>query len=112
MLKSPVFRFQEERLTDAPVAAFRIRLAAPRELPCLRAWGGLHPLEDEGEELALRWHRTCLGAVEDGTLRVMPHEKGAHIRLNGRLRGWSAFLLLGWMRWRTDRLLDRLVREL
>jgi hypothetical protein len=60
----------------------------------------------------LRWHHTGLGAVEDGTLRVTPHEQGAHLLLNGRLRGWSAFLLLGWMRWRADRLLDRLVREL
>ncbi len=112
MLKTPVFRFQEERLTDAPLETFRNRLADPGTLSCFKSWRGLHPLEDEGEELALRWHRALLGAVEDGTLRVMPHEQGAHIRLNGRLKGWSAFVLLGWMRWRTDRLLDRLVREL
>ncbi len=112
MFKTPVFRFQEERLTDAPVAEFRTRLATPKDLICFKGWPRLHPLEDEGEELVLRWHRTCLGAVEDGTLRVMPHPQGAHVRLNGRLKGWSAFLLLGWMRWRTDRLLDRLVREL
>ena len=111
-MRTPVFRYLEERLTDAPVDAFRARLAAPGALACLKNWPGLHPMEDEGAELALRWHRTWLGAVEDGTLRVLPHERGAHLRLSGRLRGWSAFLLLGWMRWRTDRLLDRLVREL
>jgi len=111
-VRTPVFRFQEERLTDAPMAAFRARLAEPRGLACLGACPGLHPLETEGEELVLRWHRARLGAVEDGTLRVRPHERGAHLCLAGRLRGWSAFLLLGWMRWRTDRLLDHLVREL
>jgi hypothetical protein len=111
-MKKPVFRFQEERLTDAPVAAFRARLSAPGALASLKACPGLHPLEEEGEELVLRWHHACMGAMEDGTLRVMPHEQGSYVRLNGRLMGWSAFLLLGWMRWRTDRLLDRLVREL
>ena len=111
-MPTPVFRFQEERLTDAPVALFRTRLAAPGDLASLRICHGLHPLELEGEEMAIRWHYAFLGAVMDGTLRVMPHEQGAHVRLNGRLRGWSAFLLLGWMRWRTERLLDQLVREL
>jgi len=32
--------------------------------------------------------------------------------LDGRLRGWSGFLVLGWMRWRTEHVLDRLVGEL
>ena len=107
-----MFRFQEERITDAPMEVLRARLAAPSGLACLKPFPGLHPVEDDGVDLALRWHCTRLGAVEDGTLRVMPHERGAHLRLDGRLRGWSAFLLLGWMRFRADRLLDRLVREL
>ena len=107
-----MFRFQEERITDAPMELLRARLAAPAGLACLKPFPGLHPVEDDGVDLALRWHCTRLGAVEDGTLRVMPHERGAHLRLDGRLRGWSAFLLLGWMRFRADRLLDRLVREL
>ena len=111
-MKVPVFRFQEERLTDAPVAVFRDRLSAPGALACLKACPGLHPLEEEGEELVLRWHHLCLGTVEDGTLRVLPRDQGARLRLNGRLRGWGAFLLLGWMRWRTDRLLEHLVRQL
>ena len=111
-MKKPVFRFQEERLTDAPVALFRARLAEPGRLPCLKSCPGLRPVEVEGEELVLRWHHCRMGAVEDGTLRVRPHEQGAHLLLNGRLRGWSAFLLLGAVRWRTETLLARLVREL
>jgi hypothetical protein len=111
MLK-PVFRYQEERLTDAPMSVFRARLADPAALSSLKACPGLHPLEAEGEDLVLRWHHARLGTVEDGTLRVSPHEGGAHLHLAGRLRGWSAFLVLGVVRWRTDRLLDRLVREL
>jgi hypothetical protein len=111
-MRTPVFRFQEERLTDAPVELLRNRLAAPGTLASLRACPGLRPVEREGEELVLRWHHACLGAVEDGSLRVMPHERGAHFRLDGRLRGWGAFLLLGWVRWRTERLMARLVREL
>jgi hypothetical protein len=111
-MKTPVFKFQEEVLTDAPLEAIRTRLTAPDILPSLKACRGLRPLEEEGDELTLRWHHACLGSVEEGTLRVSPHDQGAHLRLDGRLRGWGAFLLLGWMRWRTDRLLDRLVREL
>jgi hypothetical protein len=110
-MRKPVFRFQEERLTDAPLAEFQ-RLAAPGGLVSLRGCPGLGSLESEGEDLVLRCHHAWMGAVLDGTLRVMPHERGAHLRLNGRLRGWTAFLLLGWVRWRTDRLLDHLVREL
>lgn len=111
-MKMPVFKFQEEVLTDAPLATIRTRLATPATLVSLKACRGLRSLEEEGEELTLRWHHTWLGAVEEGTLRVQPHEKGAHLRLDGRLRGWGAFLLFGWMRWRTDRLLDRFIQEL
>jgi hypothetical protein len=111
-MKKPVFRFQEERLTDAPVALFRDRLSDPAGLACLKSCPGLRPMEVEGEDLVLRWHHCRMGSVEDGTLRVMPHEQGAYLLLNGRLRGWSAFLLLGVVRWRTETLLARLVREL
>jgi hypothetical protein len=109
-MKTPVFHFQEEVLTDAPLTLVRERLQAG--LPCLKACPGLRSPELNGEGITLRWHHHVLGAVEEGTLRAEPHEQGAHLRLDGRLRGWSAFLLLGWMRWRTDRLLDHLVREL
>ena len=109
-MKTPVFRFQEEVLTDAPLELVRDRLAAG--LPCLKACPGLRAAEASGDGVVLRWQHHALGAVEEGTLRVEPHEKGAHLRLDGRLRGWSAFLLLGWMRWRTEHLLDKIVREL
>jgi hypothetical protein len=52
------------------------------------------------------------GAEESGTLVLAPDPKGAHLRLEGRLSGWAGFLLLGLLRWRTDRLLDRFVEEL
>jgi hypothetical protein len=45
-------------------------------------------------------------------LTVTPDPKGAHLRLEGRLKGWTGFVLLGLLRWRTDRLLDRFVEEL
>ena len=109
-MKTPVFRFQEEVLTDAPLALVRERLQAG--LPCLKACPGLHPPELGPDSITLRWQHHALGAVEEGTLRAELHEQGAHLRLDGRLRGWSAFLLVGWMRWRTDRLLDRIVKEL
>ena len=111
-MKVPVFRFQDERLTDAPMALIRERLAGPNPPLCLKACPGLRPMEVFGEELVLRWHRTYPGAREEGTLRVRAHERGAYLSLQGRLGGWSAFWLAGWMRWRTDRLLERIVEEL
>jgi hypothetical protein len=112
-MKTPVFRFQEEVVTDAPLDLLLTRLGTPRELPSLRGLCGLCPLEREGEDLVLRWQRHGpLGTVEEGTLRATPHERGAHLRLDGRLRGWAAFLTLGWVRLRMERLLYRLVSEL
>jgi len=109
-MKTPVFRFRSEVLTDAPLALVRERLLAG--LPCLRACPGLRPPEPTGAGLALRWHHPTFGAVEEGTLRAQPHELGAHLSLDGRLKGWSAFIRIAWTRWRTDRLLDQIVREL
>ena len=109
-MKTPVFHFQEEVLTDAPLALVKDHLLAGP--PCLKACPGLHPPEPAGDGLTLRWQHHALGAVEEGTLRVEPHERGAHLRLDGRLRGWTALFLVAWMRWRTDRLLDQIVKEL
>jgi len=111
-VKRPVFRFEEARLTDAPLPVLHTRLNAPESLACLKACRGLRPLEVEGEELTLRWQHARLGSVEEGTLRVRPHARGAELQLQGRLKGWGAFLVVGWVRWRTDRMLDRLVQEL
>ena len=107
-----MFRFQEAVLTDAPLQVLRTRLGAPQSLACLKVCQGLRPLEVEGDELILRWQHARPGSVEEGTLRVRPHEQGAELEWHGRLRGWGAFLVVGWVRWRTDRLLDRLIQEL
>jgi len=111
-MKRPVFRFEEALLTDAPLPVLHARLTAPESLACLKGCRGLRPLEVAGEELTLRWQHARPGSVEEGTLRVRPHPQGAELHLQGRLKGWGAFLLVGWVRWRTDRLLARLIQEL
>jgi hypothetical protein len=75
----------------------------------LGAWAD--PEQSPGR-LVLRWSRTTAGAEATGALIFAPDPKGAHLRLEGRLKGWMGFLLLGMLRWRTDRLLDRFVEEL
>jgi hypothetical protein len=114
-VKTPVFRFEAELLTDAPFGAIGTRLSAlgsPTELRCLRPFRGwLPPLVEDGR-LALRWRHAWAGCEESGELRITPDPKGAHLRLEGRLKGWTGFLLLGLLRWKTDRLLDRFVEEL
>lgn len=109
-MRQPVFHFQEELLTDAPLEVLHTRLT--EGLPCLKACPGLHPPEASGEALAFRWHHHVLGAVEEGTVRLEPHERGTHLRMDLRLRGWSAFLMVGLVRFRTDGLLERIVRSL
>lgn len=113
-MKRPVFSFEAELLTDAPFdhAAARLRGEGPQAFRCLRplsAWGV--PAEGEGR-LVLCWDRRVAGAEEAGTLVLSTDPKGTHLRLEGRMKGWSAFLLFGLLRWRTDRLLDRFVEEL
>lgn len=109
-MRTPVFHFRSEVLTDAPLELVRERLEAG--LPCLRACPGLRPPERTGEGLTLRWHRRALRATEEGTLRLEPDPRGAHLCMDLRMRGWSAFLLVGFARLRTDGLLDRIVRSL
>jgi len=113
-VRRPVFSFEAELLTDAPFEHVVGRLQAEgpqafRSLRALRVWA--EPEFGESR-LALRWRRLAAGAEEWGELSVTPAPKGAHLRLEGRLKGWSAFFLLGALRWRTDRLLDRFVEEL
>ncbi|WP_243286091.1 hypothetical protein [Geothrix terrae] len=113
-MKHPVFSFEAEILTDAPfdLVADRLRDRGPagfRSLRSLRHW---QTPSVEADRLVLQWSRILAGSEESGSLVVSPDPKGAHLRLEGRLKGWSGFVLLGWLRWRTDRLLDRFVEEL
>ncbi len=114
-MRQPVFSFEAEILTDAPfeqVAARLQALASPAELRSLKAFRRWQPVEVAADRLSLRWERTRFGALEQGNILIRPDDRGAHLRLEGRLRGWGGFLLLGLLRWRTDRLLDRFVEDL
>jgi hypothetical protein len=113
-VRRPVFSFQAELLTDAPFEHIRARVLAvgPEGFKSLRALTRWAVPEVSNDRLVLRWFRTVGGAEESGTLVLAPDPKGAHLRLEGRLSGWAGFLLLGLLRWRTDRLLDRFVEEL
>jgi len=114
-VRQPVFTFEAEILTDAPFEQIATRLqglASPAELRSLRAFRGWLPVTVAAETLSLRWERSRAGALEQGAILIRPDDRGAHLRLEGRLKGWSGFLLLGLLRWRTDRLLDRFVEDL
>ncbi|HJV49405.1 MAG TPA: hypothetical protein VJ549_09040 [Geothrix sp.] len=114
-MKHPVFSFEAELLTDAPFEYVRGRiltLDSPAAFRCLRPLRAWQPTVSAPESLLLRWERQVLGAQEQGSLLIRPDAKGAHLRLEGRMKGWGGFLLFGLMRWRTDRLLDRFVEEL
>ena len=113
-MKRPVFSFEAELLTDAPFDHIvgRIRSELPSSFKSLRALGAWAPLEDGPDQRVLRWSRTVAGAEESGALILAAHEKGTHLRLEGRMKGWAGILLFGLLRWRTDRLLDRFVEEL
>lgn len=113
-MKRPVFSFEAELLTDAPfeLVAARLRSEGPQAFKSLRPLGAWAAPEEASGRLTLRWARTVTGAEESGELILSPDAKGAHLRLEGRMKGWSGFLFFGLLRWRTDRLLDRLVEEL
>ena len=113
-MRTPVFRFEAEVLTDAPLEVIeaRLRVAGPAGFRSLRPFREWQPLETSPAGLQLTWLRQRAGVEESGSLSLEPDPKGTHLRLEGRLKGWMGFLLLGWLRWRTDRLLDRFVEEL
>jgi hypothetical protein len=113
-VKHPVFSFEAELLTDAPfdLVTSRLKDLGPGGFRCLRSLRDWQAPVAEEEQLVLRWSRVLAGSEESGSLTVSPDPKGAHLRLEGHLKGWSGFVLLGWLRWRTDRLLDRFVGEL
>ena len=113
-MATPVFSFETELLTDAPYEHVEGRLhrESPQAFKSLRALSVWAAPEGTTDRLVLRWSRTVGGAEESGELTLTPDPKGAHLRLVGHMKGWSAFLFFGLLRWRTDRLLDRFVEEL
>lgn len=114
-MKRPVFSFEAELLTDAPFEHILGRLQAmdsPAAFRCLKSLGIWQAVEFTPEEIRLRWERRVAGALEQGSLRIRSDARGAHLRLEGRMKGWTGFLWFGLLRWRTDRLLDRFVEEL
>ncbi|WLT33360.1 hypothetical protein [Geothrix sp. PMB-07] len=113
-MKRPAFSFEAEVLTDAPFDHIvgRLREEGPQAFKSLKALREWSPLEQADGRVVLRWARLVAGAEESGEFTLSPDPKGAHLRLNGRMKGWSGFLLFGMFRWRTDRLLDRFVEEL
>ena len=113
-MKHPVFTFEAEILTDAPYDHIvgRIRNESPTAFKSLRPLGVWAAPEEMPDRLVMRWKREVAGAGESGELVLASHGKGAHLRLEGRMKGWAGFLFFGLLRWRTDRLLDRFVEEL
>jgi hypothetical protein len=113
-VKQPVFSFEAEILTDAPYAlvAERLRNPGPAGFRSLRGLATWQTPEEGQGFLVLHWARTVGGAEESGALTLFPDPKGARLRLEGRMKGWAGFVFFGLLRWKTDRLLDRLVEEL
>ncbi|MCE1203690.1 MAG: hypothetical protein LWW79_03685 [Holophagaceae bacterium] len=113
-MRRPVFSFEAELLTDAPFEhiARRLQNETPGAFECLRSLRGWTAPEEAHDGLLLRWERILPGAVESGVLTISPDPRGAHLHLEGRMKGWGGFLFFGILRWRTDRLLDRFVEEL
>ena len=113
-MATPVFSFEAELITDAPFEHIegRLRCEPPQAFKSLCALSVWDMPEVSSDRLVLRWSRSIGGAEESGTLMLSPDPKGAHLRLEGRMKGWTAFLFFGLLRWRTDRLLDRFVEEL
>ncbi|MFN8009978.1 MAG: hypothetical protein U0P81_01105 [Holophagaceae bacterium] len=110
-MKVPVASFSEERLTDAPYAEFAARLRKPAGFRHLAFVAPFMGVDEQPGEVRLVWVRRRLAAEERGTLILRPDPKGAFLRLEGQVRGWGCFLVLGLLRWNSDELLERLVDE-
>ncbi len=113
-MKRPVFSFESELLTDAPYEDIvgRLRSDGPSAFKSLRSLSVWAAPEAAPDRLVLCWARLVMGARESGELTLSADPRGAHLRVEGRMKGWAAFLVFGLLRWRTDRLLDRFVEEL
>lgn len=111
-MKVPVARFAEERLTDAPYAELAARLRQPASFRTLAFAAPYMVVEAGSEEVRVAWVRQRLAAEERGVLILRPDDKGAHLRMEGQVKGWGCFLVFGLLRWQADDLLDRMVAEL
>lgn len=110
-MRTPVFSTTSEILTDAPLETLVSRLSEPGTLACLRPLGPWS-VEIQGGGIQLSWRRRRLGSEESGVISVRSHERGAHLRLEARHKGWTAFGSFGLLRWHTDQVLEHLVEEL
>jgi len=111
-VKVPVASFSEERLTDAPFDVVAAHLRTPRNSASLAFIAEWTSVSGGVEEIRLAWTRRRFLAEEEGQLVARPDAKGAHLRLEGRMKGWGSLVAFGSLRWHTDDLLDRLVHEL
>ncbi|HJV90892.1 MAG TPA: hypothetical protein VJ623_11345 [Holophagaceae bacterium] len=108
----PVFSLSAEVLTDAPFEVIAARLREPDSFRCFRDLGAPFEVRESVEGVTLAWSRLRLGARESGQVRVTAHERGAHLTLEARHRGWASFASFGLLRWKTDQLLEHVVEEL
>lgn len=114
-MRVPVFTFQDEVRTDAPFAHIQARLQAGASPWGFRALGRLGAWEcqaGEGGALRLQQDRRWAGAEARLRLTIREDGAGAHLHLEGRIRGWAGFLGLGRLRWQADGLLVRFVEDL
>ena len=89
-MKQPVWRFERERMTDAPFEVVRARLAG-----------------DTFEELRQAW-----GAEERIRVQASAEGERTHLKLEATLKGWGGFLRVPFFTWRVDHYLDRFVESL
>ncbi|HJW43888.1 MAG TPA: hypothetical protein VJ463_05505 [Geothrix sp.] len=125
-MKQPVFRFSDERLTDAPYAVIESALIRMERPKAFSPWSGLAspgmalgwvedsiegPKEEEGL-LRLRWTATYWGTREEGCLTVDPSGDKVHLKLEGKCRGWFVIGSIGLLSWGASRSIDRFVESL
>lgn len=135
-MKVPVFRFEEELLTDAPLDAVEARLRSFSEDPaCLRRFKTvrregervrarvqpwfweqdvlLDPVGREGDRLRLQWFMTPLPGLEElGGIEAWPEADRTRIWLWGRLKGWPSLLMGGAVRFVSDQSIEHFVDSL
>ena len=135
-MKVPVFRFEEELLTDAPLEViesklgniqgiasslkrFRgIRLEGDASYARVSPWFGekdvlFMPLVRDGARIRLQWSMTPMAGLEEhGGIEAWPEEGRTRLLLWGRLKGWPALLAVGAVRFVSDQSLEQFVESL